>query len=783
MSLATGGVGLGGAGAGGGLVMAHQANAMAQPTAPPPPTGGPIPGGATGAPSTVAALGADLVDKQQRLSLQQLKDMAKYPLLALDLYAKELHVVTFPAMPPAGGALDPDTLPLHHGVVQDQFSLQATETAHKTFRKFLSKSKGYESLLSDVMTNNTSTSSTTTLVQVDHPQLWLGLRRLADAPEHLRAQVPSDDSTSPVIAEETSQSLGITMVNSTLDGSSLPQGDDFDRVVSKLRLCTSKKALTVLPEEWTSLLFHQAQALVKEEEELPRCIAVPAVYCNDPTLEALQDAAGGSAVFFQRSICALAGSLIHTNTNQISAHLSKVYEAMRLEFQRTEMVQNPNAHFDDELLVILMGTTTDTVECTAVQVSHVQENAPLCCTWGNFKVLSSVSRRHATPETQIDACLQELYAALEVVAADAASPVVMVSYGTEQEQLVLHSHWKEARKSFEDWEQVPSMFTHQNTVAVGAAVLGAVSHGRLTVVQQLPDKKPKAIRALQVQNVAPVAVGVRMHYHGGRSNHSEPSASWTPIKSIFDFDRRVPAGPYPLEFSAAECAVYRTSPHLQGNPQEEAKLNKAIQSNEGAKGIPKREEAALDLRVQILQQWTRNGKWIPVGDIVSPLVHLDRDEKKIAYETMTMELSLGATGLLAMSLVGERASVVQANTNARNSKIAWYVGVFLAVAFFGGFLVKSWWEERVFERDTRRLLAYYKNVIPGSISDGDTRNAKYLVWKYRNSKNKLWKQLEKKYGEPVLYEHEWAEKETTATPSTAEAEENLDEEPSTEEEL
>ena len=102
-------------------------------------------------------------------------------------------------------------------------------------------------------------------------------------------------------------------------------------------------------------------------------------------------------------------------------------------------------------------------------------------------------------------------------------------------------------------------------------------------------------------------------------------------------------------------------------------------------------------------------------------------------------------------------SVVQATKTARNSALRWYLGVFLAIAFFGGFLVKSYWEEAVFERDTKRLLAYYKHVIPGSIQDGDEHNARYLVWKYRGKKEKLWKSLEKKYGEPVLHENEWAD--------------------------
>jgi hypothetical protein len=35
--------------------------------------------------------------------------------------------------------------------------------------------------------------------------------------------------------------------------------------------------------------------------------------------------------------------------------------------------------------------------------------------------------------------------------------------------------------------------------------------------------------------------------------------------------------------------------------------------NEGAKIIPQREDAALNLRVRILQRWTRDGEWMQVG--------------------------------------------------------------------------------------------------------------------------------------------------------------------------
>lgn len=100
-------------------------------------------------------------------------------------------------------------------------------------------------------------------------------------------------------------------------------------------------------------------------------------------------------------------------------------------------------------------------------------------------------------------------------------------------------------------------------------------------------------------------------------------------------------------------------------------------------------------------------------------------------------------------------SVAVANKSARNSAIRYYVGIIFAILFFGGFLFKSYWDEYVLERDTKRLLAYYKHVVPGSFHDGDDHTARYTCYKYRGKKASLWRRLEKKYGQPVLETHEY----------------------------
>jgi len=95
--------------------------------------------------------------------------------------------------------------------------------------------------------------------------------------------------------------------------------------------------------------------------------------------------------------------------------------------------------------------------------------------------------------------------------------------------------------------------------------------------------------------------------------------------------------------------------------------------------------------------------------------------------------------------------------------IRYWIGILLAVLFFGGFLARSSWEEWSFNRDTEKLLAYYKHVVPGSISDGDRRNAMHIVWRYRHKKKALWNKLEKKYGEPVREAWQWEDYEHDAT--------------------
>lgn len=758
--------------AGGGLAMAHQANAMAQHQPPPQAQG--IPGGGAsmgGPPVSIAALGADLVDKNQHLTMSQMKNKQHLPLVGIDIFAKEPIVASFPPRP---AEPDQGLQPALVGKLKSQVNFRTGEVPHKTLRKFLTKDKTYESLRTDALVAQPSEGVTVTL---DAPHKLMGVRRLADLSALQRESTPnlaqdagSKAGASSFIAEDTTD--GVQITNGTLDGISSPSGDDFDRVVYKVRLAENKKALTVLPEEASGLVVAVAQAAVARTNpahgadddilDYPVAVALPSWACHDAAMESWMDIVSGG-IFVQRSVAALTGALLpyQTKVNPVLERLGVVTQ----ELAKAHQSKNDGTSFSYDPLVIVVGMTPEGVECTAAQLSTVQNEIP-ACVYGDFKILASMSILSSDPVQQVGNCIRALYEKLDDIAPEVESPIGFVSYGSTKEQESIKKQLEFARKYLDTWEQVPIFTIQPEAVALGTATLGGVSHGRLASLTVGANKKPKACLALRVQDVAPTAVGIKLSYTKGK---------WTDVKTIFDFDRRVPAGPYPIQLNAAECAAMRETTRAMTDEE----LLQAIKSHEGAKGIPKREEAALDFELQIYQKLSRDGEWIKVGDIMRPLTKesSNGDETRVACETITLNLSVGSTGVINYSLVGELQSVVQATKSARNSMIRYWVGIVLAIAFFGGFMIKSYWEEHVFERDTKRLLAYYQHVVPGSAA-GDQHNARYLVWKYRGKKKALWTRLEKKYGVEVRHAHEWDDVVAETEEEQIE-EENLDDEKST----
>lgn len=662
------------------MAMAHQAHGQMQAGgAPPPPDAGDYAdaGHGTSMPSA-GILGADMMDRQHGLSLKYVKGTSEHPIVALDLFSSDPVVAYFPPKPD-----DPSVpvSPVLVGKMKAKIAIRASEQSHKTFRKYLSHSKSYSSFRTDCLSkpgdNNKdgAASASASVVVIEEPHHWLGMRRLEEAP--------------PFLAESAASRH---VVNGSLEGPE-PLHNDNDRVVYKVTVNPAKKPITVLPEEAVQLLLHQAQHHVhaklaavgsKDEKgaaaannnqpsadddavvQYPVAVAVPAWAAHDAAVEAVLDATGNGGVFFQRSVCALAGALQPPHSdgapkNALLDRLGKVRAHLAREHQKMA-AKNPEYSYSDDLTLVLLGMTSDGFEATAVQVSGVQNDLDTCLS-GNFKVLSNVSYMSSEPLAQMERCAAELEAAVQEAAPESDGPCAVVVYGTPAEQEKIAKQWKSlaaTTNAIKEWKEVPVVSTRSDCIALGTAILGAVTHGRQIVLVPKGDGNSHKLRAelgIRVLNVAPAAVAYRLSYHGGGDNSDE--AKWTKPKVIFDFDRRIPAGPYPIEFSAAECVVHRT--HHEKAALSDDDFVKATKEMQASKHIPLREEAALALRVEILQKWTRDGDWIKVGETMEPLVKLDEENldsdgeaKRIACESVTLEISLGVHGMLTTSLVGER---------------------------------------------------------------------------------------------------------------------------------
>jgi len=137
----------------------------------------------------------------------------------------------------------------------------------------------------------------------------------------------------------------------------------------------------------------------------------------------------------------------------------------------------------------------------------------------------------------------------------------------------------------------------------------------------------------------------------------------------------------------------------------------------------------------------------------------------VAIESAVLETSISSVGIIATKLITNGEIVVQATKSAPipNSKLLRWETIIGSVLFIGdflvGFLVKSYVEERIFDRDIQRVLAYYTHAAANSFHDGDERQARYLVWKYKGKKDALWRRLEAKYGVQVKHAWEWDDDE------------------------
>lgn len=712
------------------------------------------------------------------------------------------------------------------------------EKSYKAVKKYLTKGEGHGLVLDDAVIDATDNEDGE-MVTIPHPHLIMGKRSLTElspASESIfKSILPQTNGSSLAIDVNTSSPLSLTTI--ALDGNTEPKGDDFDRVAFQMRLNPKKKAMTILPEEAVSLLIAQCrrnvhEAHVESLEEVeedgeiymdyPPSFAIPGWAAMDSTVEALIDAAKGACgpSLHQRSIAACVGAVLppsRATTNGVSYEggktkitPSKLTNLLMETMKRKDAEASKEATKEAALnksdpvepdpfvpLVILAGVTSDGIELTALQLSKPQTvEQELHCPFGNISVISSVCYSHNDPLTLVNKALDELRDQVGVIIPESEEPTAVVTYGSIAMQVKLATKLKAKLETYgkegqgnDDWDgwdqDISIVSTKEDCVSTGLAVLAASVHGRVHLVVSVKGtdgkNRSKAKLAVAVQDVATSAVAVSFNYFGGDEK------KWTEPKVIFDFDRRVPAGPYQIDFTAAECAAHvKYCAKNEGcrSIEDEALLIEQAHNMKGFGGIPDREAAALQLSFKVLQKTERKGDWIRCGDVIKPLSmqHSQKEEGElVACESAVMELSLNPVGLITNAIISNGETIVQANKSARNSKLLRWAGIIGSIAFIGGFLIKSYVEEKIFERDTQRVMAFYKHAAPNSFHDGDERQARYLVWKYKGKKDALWRRLEAKYGEPVRHAWEWEDEEDKKEDEEEDAD-DLDGEKNSEEE-
>jgi hypothetical protein len=679
MSLATSG--LGGAGAGMAMsAMAHggpsalsthqQATSGNAPGGPPP--------GTTAPPPNMASMAADLIDKNQNLGWKAIKNLASMPIVSVDLYGDTGQVAYYPPMR-KGEESDGSVVVKGLGKVSitgtSLVLKKDSDAAHKALRRLITKSKGFEAVFNDTLSDGKEGDS----IIVESPHLLLGERQSKYLHNATIGKYTVGKESSHAIDEDDSK--GVTIRNGNLDGSTEALGNDFDRVTIHLNMHSAKKALTILPEEAVGIVLAKAKSEVakafpelKDGDEpekyidFPTAIALPAWGCNHYAIEALMDACDGTAVLYNRSVAALTGALIPKLVTtkdgtqglqppRLYGALMECYQAhgKKIEEAQKRKETLPNASYMP--LVIMAGMTEDGVEITAIQIkspnaSFGKGNAH--CPFGEFRVVSTVAYQHSKPVAIVNKAFVELSDIVDEICPeleDDGGVCAVVTYGTIAKQLQLKDAMLKSLNGIKGdivWNtKMDFMSTQEDAVAMGTSVLAGVSHNRMSPEED--DEGKKSRTSLLVKNVSPCAVGVAYNFTGDKEG------TWTEPKVIFDYDRRVPAGPYKVEFSAAECVALRKDPLLLND------MEKLVEESEKwtkAKHDPLREEAALALSIKVVQRFDRNGKWRDCGYDATPLTQVSNEEEeeegkeahKFAIESSTLELTLDSVGFMSMTL-------------------------------------------------------------------------------------------------------------------------------------
>jgi len=694
-----------------------------------------------------AALGADLVDNQKTKTKNLKRSVAHLPIVCVDVFGGDNCSVSYQ---PPGVVLETKTLksgkkkvverPVSGAVPQSvgclknrgDLVLKANDdAAHKAVRRMLKGNLGaMEKVLASAVCSNEEAS-----VTLARPANLLGARSISSVHSSILSNY-----THSTKKDHAEAGVAVSIKEQALDGTEAT-GDDFDRVAFDVKMHSDKSSLALLPEEALSVLIAEAKYMVKAKldadniaekkgndnsgddavddeptENYPVAVALPG-WCGDAAIEAAIEAFGArESVVFKRGICALASAMMNQSLH------SKLQKELKDLSENGKGSSAQNAK--EQPLLLVAGLTPEGVELHFIQTGKTQ--ASRLSPFGVFNSIVSNCFQSSMPLSNLPSAFDVLCDNLEAIL-PGRQPCAILTYGSEalQKELAAELEKLAAKRG---WSTGSCVSSREDAVSAGACAFVAHEHGRLD------DDFLKA------KYVSTCAVGIRCNYFGDDDSRKRDGI----VQTIFDFDRKVPTSQYSIEFSSAECACVRSKDGSDDYNMEDVK------AFEGAKYVPVREEAAKALRVQIVQKFQRGGEWVNVGDEIKPLcMEGDNEGELIGCEEITLKLILASSGLITNSLEGDRQSVVHAVKEAEKNKFWYYASIIGAILFFGGFMLKSWYGEVTFEKNTKKLLAYYNHVLPESLAADDKRQAQYLVWKYSNNIDLLWRRLEAKYGVPV----------------------------------
>ena len=219
------------------------------------------PPGTTAPPPNMAGMAADVLDKNQNLGWKAIKNLAEMPIVSVDLYGDSGEVAYFP--PVADDEISGVAVKAVGKLGANGTSLvlkKDSDAAHKALRRLISKSKGYDAVFKDTLSNDKSADGGKDTIE--SPHLLLGERQVKFLnPATAKTYTIGKDLIHAIEEDETE---GVTIRNGNLDGSTEALDNIFDRVTINLNLHSAKKTLSMLPEEAVGIVLAKAKSVVSK---------------------------------------------------------------------------------------------------------------------------------------------------------------------------------------------------------------------------------------------------------------------------------------------------------------------------------------------------------------------------------------------------------------------------------------------------------------------------------------------------------------------------------------